>query len=64
MLRCDPMFFLRFTEDRRCVGDTWHQGVEEAKHQADFEFENSLSAWQPVPEQVADAVSFGLAVKS
>jgi hypothetical protein len=55
------IFLYRFTSDGKCVGDTWHKSVEEAKSQAVFEFENSLSAWKPVPPEVEDAVLFGLA---
>ena len=39
------VFLIRFTEDRRVVGDTWHLTVEDAKHQAEFEFGASLGAW-------------------
>lgn len=56
----DGVFLFRFSADRRCVGDTWHKTVEDAKHQAAFEFDDLLSAWKEVPAGVNDVVSFGL----
>jgi hypothetical protein len=58
----DGVFLFRFTADRRCVGDTWHKSVEDAKHQAAFEFNELLSVWKEVPTGINDIVSFGLSV--
>jgi hypothetical protein len=58
--KADGVFLFRFTGDRRCVGDTWHESVDQAKQQAAFEFQGLLSDWKPVPAQVADLISFGL----
>lgn len=38
-------FLIRFSSDGQEVGDTWHQSVEDAKHQAAFEFGDSLGDW-------------------
>lgn len=49
------------TMKRRCVGDTWHRSVDEAKSQAEFEFNELTSVWKVVPEQTDDVFSFGFA---
>jgi hypothetical protein len=57
------IFLHRYDVQANCVGDTWHQDVEEAKEQAEFEFENSLSPWveiPPVMQQIHEFVQFGL----
>lgn len=41
----DGVFLLRYSDDGRFVGDTWHMSVEDAKDQAAFEFGASLGAW-------------------
>jgi hypothetical protein len=56
----DGMFLFRFTAKGQVVGDTWHTTLEEAKHQARFEFGELLSDWKSVPAEVEDLVSFGL----
>jgi len=56
----DGVFLFRFSTDGQVVGDTWHMTVEEAKHQAQFEFGDLLSDWKSVPADVEDVVSFGL----
>src|SRR4051812_23230492 len=58
----DGVFLFRFTADRRCVGDTWHESIDAAKQQAVFEFDNLLSDWKTVPVDVVDPIPFGLAV--
>jgi hypothetical protein len=56
----DGVFLFRFTSDGRCVGDTWHNTIDAAKKQAAFEFDELLSVWKVVPDEVNDAVTFGL----
>jgi hypothetical protein len=58
--RSDGVFLLRFTKTGECVGDTWHQTIDDAKAQAAFEFDGLLYPWEAVPPEVADAVKFGL----
>jgi hypothetical protein len=50
----------RYTQDGRFAGDTWHLTLEDAKHQADFEFGESLGAWREVPAGVPDPITFAL----
>jgi hypothetical protein len=58
--KSDGIFLTRFSVDGKCVGDTWHTSVTEAKEQADFEFQNFVSEWILVPEAIDDVVRFSL----
>jgi hypothetical protein len=60
-VKTDGVFLFRFSTERRCVGDTWHRSVDEAKSQAEFEFNELTSVWKVVPEQTDDVFSFGFA---
>jgi hypothetical protein len=40
----------------------WHQGFEEAKDQAAFEYGQLLTGWRSVPSDVADPIAFALGV--
>jgi hypothetical protein len=50
----------RYTRDGKFCGDTWHQTVEDAKHQAEFEYREALGPWLPVPEAEADAHEYAI----
>lgn len=50
----------RFCSDGTFSGDTWHATLEDAKDQADYEYEGVLSDWQEIPAGVVDRVSFAL----
>jgi hypothetical protein len=39
------VFLLRYNEEGDCIADTWHQTVDEAKAQAQFEFEIEEIDW-------------------
>lgn len=42
----DASFFLFFCDAAwRPITDTWHEGLDEARAQADFEFTNLSSTW-------------------
>jgi hypothetical protein len=60
-VKTDGVFLFRFSAERRCVGDTWHKSVDEAKCQAAFEFNELLSEWKVVPEKTDDVFLFGFA---
>ena len=57
----DGVFLYRYDADGKCVGDTWHINIDDAKHQADYEYEGLMQEWQNVPLNVKDIVAFGLA---
>jgi hypothetical protein len=57
----DGIFLKRYDSSGMCVGDTWHQSVDDAKTQASFEYGEAMAGWREVPVNVVDAVSFGLA---
>jgi hypothetical protein len=50
----------RFSADGTFAGDTWHATLDEAKDQASYEYEDALSTWREIPNNVTDAVSFAL----
>jgi len=56
----DGIFLVRFNSDGRCVGDTWHQTIEDAKHQANSEYSGLLTEWSDVPEDISDPVKDAL----
>src|SRR5256885_693096 len=51
----------RYTATGEAAGDTWHENMEDAKQQADFEYGDAVGEWREVPDVVADAVAFALA---
>jgi hypothetical protein len=47
--RTDGFYLFRFASRGRDAGDTWHQTVDDAKHQAEFEFDSGLGTWHLAP---------------
>jgi hypothetical protein len=58
----DGIFLIRIADDGMVAGDTWHMSIEDAQHQAEFEFDIKASDWKPVPEDVSDIETFLLSV--
>jgi hypothetical protein len=56
----DGIFLYRYGAHGECVGDTWHMNVDDAKHQASFEYGDGLKEWTEVPPEVEDVAVFGL----
>jgi hypothetical protein len=54
-------FLYRYAPNGECAGDTWHPDVEEAKHQAVFEYGDALGCWREIPDEVWDEVEYALA---
>jgi hypothetical protein len=48
------IFLYRYDEAGAFGGDTWHQTVEDAKHQADFEYGPLQTAWRETPPELQD----------
>jgi hypothetical protein len=53
-------FLIRYLRNGDFAGDTWHKTVEDAKHQAEYEFGTSEGDWVAVPEDQDDPVKFFL----
>lgn len=51
----DGIFLDRLGRDGSSVGDTWHQSVEDAKHQASVEYAGLLSDWFQAPLELSRA---------
>ena len=56
----EGFFLYRYSVEGDCVGDTWHMSIDEAKHQAAYEYEGLVGNWTDVPPEVEDVVTFGL----
>jgi hypothetical protein len=56
----EGVFLYRYGSGGEFVGDTWHQSIDDAKHQAVFEYGDSISTWSEIPPAVQDVVEFGI----
>src|SRR5437879_6059838 len=54
----DGIFLIRYTFDNTEVGDTWHITIEDAKHQAEFEYGKSMDKWRKLPKEIKDPVPY------
>jgi hypothetical protein len=55
----DGFYLVRLTNDGTFCGDTWHPTNEEARGQAQFEFE-LVGDWRDIPVDVPDAESYAI----
>jgi hypothetical protein len=55
----DGFYLIRLTNDGTFCGDTSHLAGDDARDQAEFEFER-VGVWGDIPAQVADAQSYGV----
>jgi hypothetical protein len=53
----EGFFLYSYPKDGAIAGDTWHLTLDDAKHQAQFQF--AISDWADVPEAVTDLHAFG-----
>jgi|ERR1039457_3459667 hypothetical protein len=44
----------RWGANGEIAGDTWHESIDDAVHQAEFEYGAALGEWQPVPDNVQE----------
>jgi hypothetical protein len=58
--KSDGVLLYRYSLDGSFVGDTWHLNIDDAQHQATFEYPGMVLKWDDVPNHVDDVVSFGL----
>lgn len=56
----EGIFLYRFSEDGSFGGDTWHMDLDEAKEQAEYEYEGLLGDWREIPPNVDNALTFAL----
>lgn len=52
------IYLFRLTSEGQIVGDTWHQTIGDAKHQAEYEYGETLADWEDMPEDVTDAIQY------
>jgi hypothetical protein len=54
--RDDGVYLERLLGDGTVVGDTAHDTIEEAKEQAEWEYDGFLGKWRPVPDAVPEGL--------
>ena len=57
--RSEGFYLIRFTDDGAFCGDTWHPTAEEARGQAEFEFER-VGEWREIPAEVSDPETYAV----
>jgi hypothetical protein len=55
----DGVFLYRYGAPGKYVGDTWHLNIDDAKHQAAYEYGESITTWSDIPAEVQDVVAYG-----
>jgi hypothetical protein len=55
------VFLYRLTRNGEPCGDTWHQSVDDARHQAVYEYGDAIGEWQSIPPEVSDPQEFAVA---
>ena len=55
------VFLYRMTRSGQFGGDTWHQSVDDAQAQAEFEYGRLMDEWQPIPVEAEDPIDFAVA---
>ncbi len=54
------VFLYRMTRTGEPGGDTWHQSIDDARHQAEYEYGEVLGEWRAIPNNVTDAREFAV----
>lgn len=50
----------RYRSNGEFCGDTWAATLEDAKHQAEFEYGSALGPWFRVPSEISDARRYAI----
>jgi hypothetical protein len=53
----EGFYLIRLTKDGTFCGDTWHPTGDEARRQAEFEFDR-VGVWREIPGEVSDSTSY------
>lgn len=57
----DPGAMLfRYTAHGEFGGDTWHESLDTAREQVQFEYEDAIGEWVHVPQDVDDAHAYAV----
>jgi len=54
----DGIFLYRYGSGGEFAGDTWHQSMDDAKHQVAFEYGDSVGDWREVPLEISDVIAY------
>jgi hypothetical protein len=52
--QADGVFLYRYGAEGDFAGDTWHQSLEDAHRQAEFEYGPALGGWYEIPDHIPD----------
>ena len=55
------VFLYRLTLNGEPCGDTWHQNMDDARHQAEYEYGDAVGEWRSIPPEVSDPQEFAIA---
>lgn len=58
--RDDGIFLVRYSIDGEFAGDTWHQALDDALHQARVEYGDQVGEWRAFPKEVEEKLTFAL----
>lgn len=50
----------RYTAHGKFGGDTWHDSLETAREQVDYEYGDALGKWVHVPQELEDAHAYAV----
>lgn len=56
----EGFFLIRWADDGTFGGDTYHQTADEARGQAEFEFEH-VGTWEAIPADITDPAAYAIA---
>lgn len=60
----EKSFYLNsYSQDGKWFGDTWHETLEDAKHQAEFEYKdygNPKIEWKEIPDDLENPIDYVL----
>jgi len=52
-------FFLHYYSSKGDpLSDTWHRSLDDAKHQAEFEFGTFITEWREIPMDIPDPLDY------
>lgn len=57
-ISADGCFLYRYTASGEFAGDTWHASLDDAHHQALYEYDSRPEDWREVPPTASDVAAF------
>lgn len=54
----EGIFLFRLGQHGEDAGDTWHEDLDGALHQASFEYQDRVGEWKDIPNDITDAAQW------